>query len=143
MSGLYKKISDHVKETNYNKAVINADELIGNLCTHIDLSEIPDEEKDRFIIGCMARVVLNSLGYRALIRRKRVYVNPELMDSADLTEIIGNIDEDINAFMAIKGKLQELKNNCDGQFYFNEDMKYSEEMTTEELFEALIKKYAI
>lgn len=139
--GLYKTIADIIREYEQDKAVINTDNLIEKITGKISLDEIPNEEKDRFILGCIARVALNSLGYRSIVRRKRVYVNPELMDKEDLGTILDSIDRDIDCLQAIRNKVSELESNFVGQMGFNSHMEISEDITTDELFELLQEKY--
>lgn len=144
--GLYAQIASYIRENKRDIAVINAEDLLDATENKISLDGIPSKEKDKFIMSFILRVVLNQLGYRSIVRRKKIYVNPELMDLKDLGTIIGNIDNDIDARTAIRNKLEELEGICDGQLKLplNSDYSgYEEEITTEDLFSTLLEKYGI
>lgn len=129
--GLCSQIAERVKYDNADKAVINADELLGIIYNSVDLSQVPTAEKDRFILGFLLRIILNQLGYRSVIRQKKVYVNPELMDPKELDVLLDNTNFDISNLEKIRNTpVVPVVDNEKEEFIRNQQHKLAKKSRT-------------
>lgn len=128
-----------------NKAVIRSDELIDRVLLHVNLTDVPEEEKDRALISQQVYPLMAEQNWVSVIRRSGYYINMEMCSNPHYFEqIINNSNLDIQAKQKALEKREKFRNaHCDvipGQLTFNFDTgTIEEEKTIMEILEMLAR----
>ena len=107
-----------------DKAVIRSDELIRRIKSHIDLSDIPEDEKDGALIKQVLYPLLNELNWASVVRRAGYYINMEMCSNPHYFEkVVQNSSLDVQAKQkALEKREHFMDAHCDtipGQLAFN------------------------
>lgn len=128
-----------------HKAVIRSDELIRRIKSHVDLSDISEDEKDGAIIKQVLYPLLNELNWASVVRRAGYYINMEMCTNRHYFEqVVQNSGLDVQAKQkALEKRSLFMDAYCDtipGQLTFNFDTgEIEEEKTVTEILEMLAR----
>ena len=128
-----------------NHPVIRADELKRRIKSHVDLSDVPDDEKDDALINQELYPLLAQLNWASVIKRRGYFINMQICkDPFYWRRVLENSQYDKDAIDRIIQKKNLLSpftsDYMPGQMVLNpETGEILEEKTTEELLEMLAR----
>lgn len=141
MAGIYSRLNQWVREMKSNDAiVIDRQDLVDRL----DYSEMDRDELETRCKNADVGIILYQNGFRSVVRGRGVFVDYLKMKNPHAIEqLVKNADrstaEKERIGLAIREALKTLEKSEDygSQMAFDEDMTIFEEMTREELIQAL------
>lgn len=141
MSGIYSRLNQWVREMKSNDAiVIDRQDLVDRL----DYSEMDRDELETRCKNADVGIILYQNGFRSVVRGKGVFIDYlKMKNPKAIEQLIANAkqsaDKKRKVELAIRNALKNLEESEDygSQMAFDEDMTIFEEMTREELIQAL------
>jgi len=141
LSGIYSRLNQWVREMKSNDAiVIDRQDLVDRL----DYSEMDRDELETRCKNADVGIILYQNGFRSVVRGKGVFIDYlKMKNPKAIEQLIANAkqsaDKKRKVELAIRNALKNLEESEDygSQMAFDEDMTIFEEMTREELIQAL------